>query len=149
MKVQVWTKFSKTKLWKKVKSPLSMNFGRISTSKCRSKLQKMGVLYTHSLKSPSPSPKLPKMLFFKIKKFQFFFNYPTGVGVDPQPTGDQRSPAGRGLIPAPFRLFPFFLNFFFSCPPLFVQVVNSCWLAPAHARPNFSLKLQTSISFDP
>jgi hypothetical protein len=47
-----------------VKSPLSMNFGRISTSKCRGKLQKMGVLYTHSLKSPGPSSKLPKILFF-------------------------------------------------------------------------------------
>jgi hypothetical protein len=35
MKVQVWTKFRKKNLWKKVKSPLSMNFGRISTSKCR------------------------------------------------------------------------------------------------------------------
>jgi hypothetical protein len=64
MKVQVWTKFSKKKLWKKVKSPLSMNFGRISTSMCRGKLQKMGVLYTHSLKSPGPSPKLPKILYF-------------------------------------------------------------------------------------
>jgi hypothetical protein len=64
MKVQVWTKFSKKKLWKKEKSPFSMNFGRISTSKCRGKLQKMGVLYTHSLKSPGPSPKLPKILSF-------------------------------------------------------------------------------------
>jgi hypothetical protein len=64
MKLQVWTKFSKNKLWKKVKSPVSMNFGRISTSKCRGKLQKMGVLYAHSLKSPGPSRKLPKILFF-------------------------------------------------------------------------------------
>jgi hypothetical protein len=45
-----------------------MNFGRISTSKCRGKLQKMGVLYTHSPKSPGPSPKLPKILFFLDKK---------------------------------------------------------------------------------
>jgi hypothetical protein len=42
MKVQVWTRFSKNNFWKKVKSPLSINFGRISTSKCRGKLQKMG-----------------------------------------------------------------------------------------------------------
>jgi hypothetical protein len=49
-----------------VKSPLSMNFGRISTSKCRGKLQIMGVLYTHSLKSLGPFPKLPKILFLKI-----------------------------------------------------------------------------------
>jgi hypothetical protein len=46
-----------------------MNFGRISTSKYRSKLQKMGVLYTHSPKSPGPFPKLPKIhLKKKIKK---------------------------------------------------------------------------------
>jgi hypothetical protein len=70
MKVQVWTKFSQKKLLEKVKSPLSMNFGRIRTSKCRGKLQKMGVMYTHSLKSPGPSPKLPKIIFLnkKIKK---------------------------------------------------------------------------------
>jgi hypothetical protein len=49
-----------------VKSPLSMNFRRISTSKCRGKLQKMGVLYTNSPKSPSPFPKLPKIHFKKI-----------------------------------------------------------------------------------
>jgi hypothetical protein len=41
-KVHVWTKFRRKKIRKKVKSPLSMNFERISTSKCRGKLQKMG-----------------------------------------------------------------------------------------------------------
>jgi hypothetical protein len=56
--------------WQMVKSPLSMNFGRISTSKCRGKLQKMGVLYIHSPKSPGPFLKLPKIHFSNIKKFQ-------------------------------------------------------------------------------
>jgi hypothetical protein len=64
MKVQVCSKFSNIFFGKKVKSPLSMNFGRISTSKCRGKLQIMGVLYTHSLKSLGPFPKLPKILSF-------------------------------------------------------------------------------------
>jgi hypothetical protein len=48
-----------------------MNFGRISTSKCRGKLQKMEVLYTHSSKSPGPFAKLPKIHFlflFLIQK---------------------------------------------------------------------------------
>jgi hypothetical protein len=63
-KVQVWTKFSKKQFWKKVESPLSMNFWRISTSKCRGILQKMGVKYTHSPKSPGPFPELPKIPFF-------------------------------------------------------------------------------------
>jgi hypothetical protein len=46
-----------------------MNFGRISTSKCTGKLQKMGVLYTHSPKSPSPFPQLPKFLFLLALHF--------------------------------------------------------------------------------
>jgi hypothetical protein len=60
MKVQVNSKFRRNKIWKKVKSPISMRNGRFNTSKCRGKLQKMGALYTHSPKSPGPFPKLPK-----------------------------------------------------------------------------------------
>jgi hypothetical protein len=58
----VYSKFSKNKILKKVKSPISMRNGAFNTSKCRGKLQKMGVLYTHSLKSPSPFSKLPKII---------------------------------------------------------------------------------------
>jgi hypothetical protein len=90
-----------------------MNFERISTSKCRGKLQIMGVLYTHSLKSPGPFPKLPKILFFIIKTIKKIWNSPIGAGVDP------RSPASHGSTPAPVRLFPFFLNFFFFLPSTF------------------------------
>jgi hypothetical protein len=68
-----------------VKSPLSMNFGRISTSKCRGKLQIMGVLYTYSLKSPGPFPKLPKILLFLIKKN---WNSLTSAGVDTWPASN-------------------------------------------------------------
>jgi hypothetical protein len=64
MKVQVNSKFRIYFFLEKVKSPLSMNFGRTRTSKCRGKLQKMGVLYTHSPKSLGPFPKLPKIHFF-------------------------------------------------------------------------------------
>jgi hypothetical protein len=42
MKVQVFSKFSKNKIWKKVKSPNSMKNKRFNTSKCRGKLQKIG-----------------------------------------------------------------------------------------------------------
>jgi hypothetical protein len=83
------SKFRNFLFWKKVKSPLSMNFGRISTSKCRGKLQKMGVLYTHSPKSPGPFPKLPKIHFLKIKKFQKNWDSRTGPGVNPRPAGDR------------------------------------------------------------
>jgi hypothetical protein len=39
-----------------MKSPKTMRNGRFHPSKCRDKLQKMEVLYTHSPKMPSPSP---------------------------------------------------------------------------------------------
>jgi hypothetical protein len=51
MKVQVYSKFSKNKIWKIMKSPSSMTNGRFDTLKCRGKVQKMGVLYTPSKKS--------------------------------------------------------------------------------------------------
>jgi hypothetical protein len=63
MKVQVYSKFRKNKICKKMKSPISMRNGIFNTSKCRSKLQKLGVLYTHSSKSPGPFLKLPKKKF--------------------------------------------------------------------------------------
>jgi hypothetical protein len=44
-----------------------MKDGRFNTSKCRGKLQKMGVMYTHFSKSHGPFPKLPKK---KIKKIR-------------------------------------------------------------------------------
>jgi hypothetical protein len=58
MKVQMYSKFGKNKIWKKMKSPSSMKNGRFHPPKCRGKLQKMGVLYIHSPKIPGPS-KLP------------------------------------------------------------------------------------------
>jgi hypothetical protein len=71
------------------------------------KLQKMEALYTHSSKSPSPFPKLPKIHFLKIKKIQKNWDSPTGPGVDPRPAGDSWSPAvprpptcGRRLLVA-------------------------------------------------
>jgi hypothetical protein len=39
-----------------MKSPSSMRNGRFHPPKCRGKVQKMGVLYTHSPKMPGPSP---------------------------------------------------------------------------------------------
>jgi hypothetical protein len=54
MKVQVYSKFSKNKIWKKMKSPSSMRNGRFDTPKYRGKVQKMGVLYTHPPKKLRP-----------------------------------------------------------------------------------------------
>jgi hypothetical protein len=52
IKVQVYSKFRKNKIPKKVKSPNVMRNGRFDTSKCRGKLGKMGVLCTHSPQMP-------------------------------------------------------------------------------------------------
>jgi hypothetical protein len=73
--------------------------------------------------------KLPKINFKKIKKIQKKSGSLAYLGVDP--------PAAGQHLDRPDC--PFFLNFFFSCLPLFAQVVNSCWLAPAHAHPGQTL----------
>jgi hypothetical protein len=117
--------------WKKVKSPLSMNFGRISTSKCRGKLQKMGVLYTYSPKSPGPSPKLPKF-HFKL----FFFNSKKLGQLDMRrcrlTAGGRLAVTHSPQVDAyTCHVVSIFLEIFF----LHAQVVNSLSLAAAHARP--------------
>jgi hypothetical protein len=71
MKVHVWSKFWKKKIWKKVKSPLSMNFWRISTSKRRGTLQKMGYC------APTPPPPLQEVQAQpekNLKKYVSFFS---------------------------------------------------------------------------
>jgi hypothetical protein len=55
MKVQEYFNFNQ-KNWKNRKFPSSMRNGRFHPPKYRGKVQKMGVLYTHSPKMPSPSP---------------------------------------------------------------------------------------------
>jgi hypothetical protein len=52
----------------KIKSPSSMRNERFHPSKCRGKVQKMGVLYTHSSKMPGPSPNFFIKPKIKIKK---------------------------------------------------------------------------------
>jgi hypothetical protein len=42
MKVQVYSKFSKNKIWKKMKSPSLIRNGRFHLPKCRGKVQKIG-----------------------------------------------------------------------------------------------------------
>jgi hypothetical protein len=135
----------------------------------------MGVLYTHSPKSPGPSPKLPKIIIFLNKKISKKFELsrrrrcrPAACGRllvpgspvtsgrrlkvgGPGPAGDQRSPAGRGPTPEPLGQFPFFLKCFFFLPSTFcasgqLLLVGSSTCPPC---PDFSLKLQTPITFDP
>jgi hypothetical protein len=124
----------------------------------------MGALYTHSPKSPGTFPKLPKIHFLFLFLIQKNWDSPTGPGVDlrlagngrpqvggPGPAGDQQLPAGRKLMPGPVGLFPFLLKFFFFLPSTFCAsgqlfLIGCSTCLPC---PNFSLKLQTSITFDP
>jgi hypothetical protein len=41
-KVQAYSKFSKNKIWKKMKSPSSLRDGKFHPPKCRGKIQKIG-----------------------------------------------------------------------------------------------------------
>jgi uncharacterized membrane protein len=54
IKVLLYSNFSK-KLGKKMNLQASMRNGRFHPSKCGGKVQKMGVMYTHSSKMPNPS----------------------------------------------------------------------------------------------
>jgi hypothetical protein len=99
MKVQVYSKFRKNFIKKEVKSPNSMRNGRFDTSKCRGKLEKMGVLCTHSPKRRSPFPKLPQKIKIKIK-------------IKDRPTLSRRRPCIGSAC-------PFFFEFFFLLPSTF------------------------------
>jgi hypothetical protein len=70
----------------------------------------------------------------------------------PGPASDQRSPTGYGSIPALVGQFPFFVNFFFSLLPSTFCASGQLLLVGSStcpSCPNFSLKLQTPITFDP
>jgi hypothetical protein len=74
----------------------------------RGKLEKMGVLCTHSSKSLGPFPQLPIKNLKKIKKFQKKRDQADPVQVS---TRGRREPSGRHLDRVGL---PLFLEFFFS-----------------------------------
>jgi hypothetical protein len=76
-----------------------MKNGRFNTPKCRGKLQKMGVLYTHSPKRPSLFLKLPSKNKNK-NNFKKGGHSLTGQGLWPRPIGNRRSPVGHGPLTA-------------------------------------------------
>jgi hypothetical protein len=138
---------------------------RFNTSKCRSKLQKMGVMYTHPLPRSlgpcymqGPLRKLKEKSFqkkkFNFKKLQFGCwprsLRPTASGrllvaagrgcpvISDQRSGCSRWPATNARRPLQ-RRFPLYCTrtplLLTSCPKKFAHVVNSSSLAPAHAYP--------------
>jgi hypothetical protein len=113
MKVQVYSKFWKNKIWKKVKSTICMRNGRFHIPKCKGKLQKMGVLYIHS---HGPFPKFNK-------KDKFYKKNGNSLTED----------HGRRATAAGCPTLTLCKIFFILLPFFFVHVVSSCWLAPTHA----------------
>ena len=110
---------------------------RFHPPKYRSKVQKMGVLYTHSPKRPGPFPKLSK------KKNQNFFKKRGHILIGPCPTVARfswpaslsRSISGRSPLLGGCPKLPLAKKNSSSCPHIFPHVVNSCWLALVHACP--------------
>jgi hypothetical protein len=130
-----------------------MKNGTFNTSKCRGKLQKMRVLYTHSPKSPGPFSTLPKkkvkFFFFKSQKMGVPQTVRDRVAVGGRPwIGDPWSPAGHGAVP----FFVYCALFFQTLGPLPLGTFGQLFLIGSNTCPpcpNFSSKLQTSIAFDP
>jgi hypothetical protein len=63
MKVHVYSKFSKNKIWKKMKSPSSMRNGRFHPPKCTGKVQKIG---EETLKGPFSKFLIPAAHLFGL-----------------------------------------------------------------------------------
>jgi hypothetical protein len=74
---------------------MSMTNGRFNTSKCRSMLQKMGMLYTHSPQMPHTSPNFLKIPKKKSKSSNTMSNC---GNVKSWPTGDRWSPPGPSRL---------------------------------------------------
>jgi hypothetical protein len=144
IKVQVYSKFRKNKIWKIVKSPISMRNGRFNTSKCRGKLQKMEVLYTHSPKNLGPFPKHPKK---NSKKFKNSKKWGQPDRSKCQPTAGGQPWVDTWTFwssPILFELFFLLPSTFCTCGQLLLVGSSTCppW-------PNPAQKLQTPITFDP
>jgi hypothetical protein len=121
MKVQVYSKFRKNKIRKKVKSPISMRIGTCNTSKCRKTFRKIKInsIVLHCL------------------------------GVNPQPAGNRWSPAvgqhlDSAILPIFFEIF--FLMSYTFCTSGQLLLVGSSTCLPW---PDLAQKLQTPMTFEP
>jgi hypothetical protein len=137
-----YSKFRKNKIWKKVKSPTFMRNRSWNTSRCRGKLQKMGVLYTHSPKMLGNSSKVSNFIFFKTKKYG---RTDRAEG----PCRGWRAMAGCRPASGPWSLVAcqlvtngqelvgrcWLAPSLASCLQFFQHVVNPLSLVPTHARP--------------
>jgi hypothetical protein len=131
MKVLVYSNFSKK--WKKMKSLSSMRNGRFHPPKCRGKVQKIGVLYTHSPKMLGPSPNFlitPKKKLKKPKNCRAVLVCQT-VGQERRVTAG-RPPLLHGCPKHPFCkkfLLPP-IHLLFTCGQLLLVGSNTCLPCP-------------------
>jgi hypothetical protein len=137
MKVLMYSNFSNF-FWKEMKSPSSMRNGRFHPSKCRGKVQKMGVLYTH----------FPKIIKKGQKIGKKRGHSPQSVRLRPQLASNRWSnsqgrPATSGCPPLlhgcpkflPFKIFLLPLALFF----LHMWSILAGWLSnTCPPYPNFS-----------
>jgi hypothetical protein len=117
MKVHVYSKFSKNKISKKVKSPNSMRNGRFDTSKLGGSLKKWVYCAPILPKALAHSPNFQKKIQKNIKNSKKKGPGRPYLGVDPQ-----------------HRLGPFFLEFFFLLPFTFCTSGQHLQLMPALPR---------------
>jgi hypothetical protein len=134
MKVQVYSKFFLNKIWKKVKSPISIRNGRLNTSKYRGKLQKMEVLYTQPPKKPRP---LLHARASKRKEDKFFYKKWAGRKLSwvRRASGwwPTVAPPTAARAPWAVRQPPLFLlrcPIFFSCNQLLLIGSSTCLPCP-------------------
>jgi hypothetical protein len=150
MIVQVYSKFRKNKIWKKVKSPIFMTNGRFNTSKCRGMLQKMGVMYIHSPKALAHSPNFQKKSKKKIAKN---WESRSQSGPVPRPTSAHSPPASSGppiagrRSPGPF--FCALPSLKKTLAPLFGHMWSTLfhWLQHMSTLPRLLLKTSNNHNF--
>jgi hypothetical protein len=125
IKVQVYFKFNKNKIWKKMKFPSSMRNGRFHPHKYRGKITP--IFWNGSDLHPFSQNAKPILITQKKGEKNAKTTKKGGpayslLDFGPQPAGECWSLAGRVQKNSPS-----------SCPHFFAHVVNSYWLAPAHA----------------
>ena len=130
-----------------MKSPISMRNGRLNTSKYKGKFQKMGMLYTHSLKMPGPSPNFQKQ---KIKKKKNIAKKRAAHNLSNYGR-DQRATSSH-LPAAAWRGPPFLYKchlFFQTLAPLFGHMwsIFSHWLQHMPNLPRLLLEFSTTHDF--
>jgi hypothetical protein len=145
----VYSKFSKNKIWKKMKSPISMKDGTFNTSKCRGKLQCCTSILPKALAHSLHFPQKSKLFFLNCKKRKSH----RLLGPAPWQIGDQRPDGPCGCPLAVARAPSFVLcTLFFQTPTPPLGTFGQLFLIGSSTCPpclDFYSKLQTPITFDP